>query len=532
MTSRIIPVDPFDYVVFGATGDLAQRKLLPALLERVRDGQIVDGSRILGVAHDIGDTEAWLSSVRESLGRFASDAATDTGAVERFLAMLSTVRVDALSGAGWSALTDALAGRESHVRAFYLAVRPDLFGPICRQLGDRGLVTPLSRVVIEKPIGHDLASAVEVNDAVGAVFDESQIFRIDHYLGKETVQNLMALRFANALYEPLWNHAHIDHVQITVAEQLGVGKRGGYYDKAGALRDMVQNHLLQLLCLVAMEPPDSYEADAVRDEKLKVLRALRPIDNGDVERNTVRGQYRGLSTEVGTVPSYVDEVGVPRSDTETFVALKAEVCNWRWAGVPFYLRTGKRMPERVSEIVIQFRDIQQQLSARAVQQVQFVPDRDRHGDTGGAEGRCDHQRGVQWPGEDVARHDKTEGKIGQNVPHPDQAGVGQLLQQRTGMASQADPEEQGDDAYLCQGGKRVVKGSRHQVRLLVDRADQETQPDVANQRRHAEPLHQALDQRAEDQQGAQGDQQGVIGLHRVSAPCCPVPHRGWRRSAG
>jgi len=357
LTSRIIPVDPFDYVVFGATGDLAQRKLLPALLERVRDGQIVDGSRILGVAHDIGDTEAWLSSVRESLGRFASDAATDTGAVERFLAMLSTVRVDALSGAGWSALTDALAGRESHVRAFYLAVRPDLFGPICRQLGDRGLVTPLSRVVIEKPIGHDLASAVEVNDAVGAVFDESQIFRIDHYLGKETVQNLMALRFANALYEPLWNHAHIDHVQITVAEQLGVGKRGGYYDKAGALRDMVQNHLLQLLCLVAMEPPDSYEADAVRDEKLKVLRALRPIDNGDVERNTVRGQYRGLSTEVGTVPSYVDEVGVPRSDTETFVALKAEVANWRWAGVPFYLRTGKRMPERVSEIVVSFRPI-------------------------------------------------------------------------------------------------------------------------------------------------------------------------------
>ena len=357
MTSRIIPVAPFDYVVFGATGDLAQRKLLPALLERVRDGQIVDGSRIIGVAHDIGDTPEWLESVRSGLTRFAPDAAADTRALERLLAMLSTVRVDALSGDGWDDLTRALAGREESVRAFYLAVRPDLFGPICEQLGERGLVTPLSRVVIEKPIGHDLESAIKVNDAVGAVFDESQIFRIDHYLGKETVQNLMALRFANALYEPLWNHAHIDHVQITVAEQIGVGKRGGYYDTAGALRDMVQNHLLQLLCLVAMEPPDSYEADAVRDEKLKVLRALRPIDNGDVQRNTVRGQYRGLSTDVGTVPSYVEEVGVPRSDTETFVALKAEVANWRWAGVPFYLRTGKRMPERVSEIVVSFKPI-------------------------------------------------------------------------------------------------------------------------------------------------------------------------------
>ena len=211
MTSRIIPVAPFDYVVFGATGDLAQRKLLPALLERVRDGQIVDGSRIIGVAHDIGDTPEWLESVRSGLTRFAPDAAADTHALERFLAMLSTVRVDALSGDGWDDLTRALDGREESVRAFYLAVRPDLFGPICEQLGERGLVTPLSRVVIEKPIGHDL-SAIKVNDAVGAVFDESQIFRIDHYLGKETVQNLMALRFANALYER--NHAHIDHIRM------------------------------------------------------------------------------------------------------------------------------------------------------------------------------------------------------------------------------------------------------------------------------------------------------------------------------
>ena len=357
MASRIIPVEPFDYVVFGATGDLARRKLLPALLHRVRDGQIPDGSRILAVSHDALELSAFHAGVREGLARFAPDATGDDAAVDRFLGMLGYIRVDALADDGWDALQAALAGRESTVRAFYLAVRPDLFGPICDQLGARGMVTPASRVVIEKPIGHDLESAVLVNDAVGSVFDERQVFRIDHYLGKETVQNLMALRFANALYEPLWNHAHIDHVQITVAERIGVGKRGGYYDKAGALRDMVQNHLLQLLCLVAMEPPDTYEADAVRDEKLKVLRALRPIENGDVHRSTVRGQYRGLETEVGRVPAYVEEVGVERSNTETFVALKVEVANWRWAGVPFYLRTGKRMPERVSEIVMSFKPI-------------------------------------------------------------------------------------------------------------------------------------------------------------------------------
>jgi glucose-6-phosphate 1-dehydrogenase len=357
VSSRIIPVPPFDYVVFGATGDLARRKLLPALLQRVRDGQIPDGSRILAVSHDALDDAGYHDLVREGLTRFAPDAAEDAAALSRFFSLVSYVQVDALSDAGWDTLAGHLSGRESIIRAFYLAVRPDLFGPICQQLGTRRLVTDTCRVVIEKPIGHDLESAIRVNDAIGAVFDESQVFRIDHYLGKETVQNLMALRFANALYEPLWNHAHIDHVQITVAEAIGVGKRGGYYDKAGALRDMVQNHLLQLLCLVAMEPPDSYEADAVRDEKLKVLRALRPIDNGDVDRNTVRGQYRGLKTELGSVPSYADEVGVARSNTETFVALKAEVANWRWAGVPFYLRTGKRMPERVSEIVVSFKPI-------------------------------------------------------------------------------------------------------------------------------------------------------------------------------
>jgi len=210
---------------------------------------------------------------------------------------------------------------------------------------------------VEKPIGRDLASAKALNDAIGKVFDEQQIFRIDHYLGKETVQNLMVLRFGNALYEPLWNNAHIDHVQITVGETVGLEGRAGYYDKAGALRDMVQNHMLQLLCLVAMEPPASMDADAVRDEKLKILRSLKHIENGNAQKNTVRGQYRAGASGDGPVKGYLEELGDSQSNTETFVAIKAEIENWRWAGVPFYLRTGKRLATRVSEIVIEFKQI-------------------------------------------------------------------------------------------------------------------------------------------------------------------------------
>jgi len=251
---------------------------------------------------------------------------------------------------------ERLHGPESHIRVFYLAVAPDLYGPISVGLGAAGLATPDARVVLEKPLGYDLASAEAINSVVASVFQERQIYRIDHYLGKETVQNLMALRFANALFEPLWNSAHIDHVQITAAESIGMEGRAGYYDHAGALRDMVQNHLLQLLCLVAIEPPSSAAADALRDEKLKVLRALRPITDDNVSRLTVRGQYRRVEAGDVRIPGYADEVGYP-SETETFVALKVEVANWRWAGTPFYLRTGKRMAKRVSEIVIQFRDI-------------------------------------------------------------------------------------------------------------------------------------------------------------------------------
>ena len=243
------------------------------------------------------------------------------------------------------------------MRAFYLAVGPDLFAEICAQIGRRGLVTPSTRVVIEKPVGKDLASAEAVNKAVGAVFSEEQVFRIDHYLGKETVQNLMVLRFGNVLYEPLWNSAHVDHVQISVGETIGVGTRGGYYDTSGALRDMVQNHMLQLLCLVAMEPPDSFDANAVRDEKLKMLKALKPITGDTADIVTVRGQYRAGAANGGAVPGYLEEIGKAQSRTETFVALKAEISNWRWAGVPFYLRTGKRLPARMSEIVVAFKPI-------------------------------------------------------------------------------------------------------------------------------------------------------------------------------
>jgi glucose-6-phosphate 1-dehydrogenase len=356
MSTRIIPVDPFDYVVFGGTGDLAHRKLLPALFHRFGDGQIPDGCRIIAASISDMSSADYRASVRESLERYVDASIRTEDLCAAFSAMCHHVQVDAFSDQGWDTLRSLLEGRQV-IRAFYLAVAPQLVGHICSRIGKSGLATPESRVVVEKPLGRDLESARAVNAAVGAVFDESRVFRIDHYLGKETVQNLMALRFANALFEPLWNSAHIDHVQITVAESIGVGSRGPYYEKAGALRDMVQNHLLQLLCLVAMEPPDSFEANAVRDEKLKVLKALRPIDDSNADTLTVRGQYTALRSDVTHVPSYVEEVGGQRSNTETFVAIKAEVANWRWAGVPFYLRTGKRMPERVSELVIAFKPI-------------------------------------------------------------------------------------------------------------------------------------------------------------------------------
>ncbi len=354
MASKFVKVEPFDLVVFGGTGDLAYRKLFPALYHREKSGQFSDPTRIIGVSRREMSREEFQASVREALSKFGD--ANGGEAVETFIGRIYYQAVDAAHDKGWKEFKELLDGDE-RIRAFYLATGPDLFAPIAKRIGAEGLATPRSRIIVEKPIGHDGESAAAINDALGAVFLEKNIFRIDHYLGKETVQNLMALRFANALLEPLWNSGHIDHVQITVAETLGVGGRGAYYDESGAIRDMVQNHMLQLLCLVAMEPPSSFEADALRDEKLKVLKSLSPINDSNIAQLTVRGQYRAGFAEGQQADSYLNDIGKETSDTETFVALKLAVSNWRWAGVPFYLRTGKRLPQRFSEIVVGFRRV-------------------------------------------------------------------------------------------------------------------------------------------------------------------------------
>ena len=355
MTSQTIPVDPFDFIIFGGTGDLAERKLLPALYQRQMAGQFSEPTRIIGASRSALSDKKFREFARSAISEHVKAEEIDEAELKTFLARLTYMPVDAKSGEGFEKLGEAI-GDSKAIRAFYLAVAPALFGDIATNLDRHKLIAADSRIVVEKPIGRDLASARALNDAIGCVFEEHQIFRIDHYLGKETVQNLMALRFANTLYEPLWNSTYIDHVQITVAETVGLEDRVSYYDKAGALRDMVQNHMLQLLCLVAMEPPSSMEADAVRDEKLKILRSLKRINGNDAPKLTVRGQYKAGASSGGAVKSYADELGSD-SDTETFVALKAEIGNWRWAGVPFYLRTGKRLAERVSEIVIQFKPV-------------------------------------------------------------------------------------------------------------------------------------------------------------------------------
>ncbi len=357
MTPRIIPVELFDLVVFGATGDLSQRKLLPALFHRDLQGQIPPGSRIIGCSRRALTNEAFAAFAKAAIEAHVPASERPSDVMERFLDRLSYVTADAAQETGWADLARSLKPETDRVRVFYLAVGPDLFGALSEKLASYHLVTPGTRVVIEKPLGTSGASAKALNESIGRVVSEPQIYRIDHYLGKETVQNLMALRFANALFEPVWNSGHVDHVQITVAETLGVEGRAGYYDTAGALRDMVQNHMLQLLCLVAMEPPTSTAANALRDEKLKVLKALKPVTGDGVAHLTVRGQYKAGAANAQAVKGYLEELGSNASRTETFVALKAEIANWRWSGVPFYLRTGKRLASRVSEIVVTFKPI-------------------------------------------------------------------------------------------------------------------------------------------------------------------------------
>ena len=346
MVAITIPVDTFDLVIIGGTGDLARRKILPGLFRRMCAGQMPDTARVIGASRTDLDQAGFQDFVRGALSEFAGETQCDEGAVDRFLAMLDYVPLDVFGDDGWKALKSKL--RPDVIRAVYFSVGPSLFGEISRKLATHKVTDENSRIVVEKPFGHDLETAKLLNAELRDCFKEDQIYRIDHYLGKETVQNLMAVRFGNALFEPLWNAQHVDHVQITVGETVSVDGRGAYYDNSGAMRDMVQNHIMQLLCLTAMEPPSKYGADSVRDEKLKVIRALEPVSAGDV----VRGQY----SSDGDVASYKDHSGDPKSKTESFLAMKVNVANWRWAGTPFYIRTGKRLRARMSEIAIVFKD--------------------------------------------------------------------------------------------------------------------------------------------------------------------------------
>ncbi|MES2324398.1 MAG: glucose-6-phosphate dehydrogenase [Pseudomonadota bacterium] len=346
----------FDLVLFGGSGDLSMRKLLPAMYARDVANDLPPTSRIICVGRHEWSNDEFLATV-ESTSRPHIKAVVQAS-WEQFIKRIVYVSVNATDASTYGGLVDALRQDDSITRVYYLATPPHLFAQICDNLKSAGLATANSRVVLEKPLGRDLASAKQINAEVGKVFAESQIYRIDHYLGKETVQNLLALRFGNILFEPLWRREWISDVQITIAEKIGVGNRMGYYDTSGALRDMLQNHLLQLLCIVAMEPPTSIASDAVRDAKLQVLRSLKRFTPTTLAQNIVRGQYRSGHVDGKAVPSYRDEPDAPeKSSTETFVAIKAEIDTWRWAGVPFYLRTGKRMADSLAEIVVRFKQI-------------------------------------------------------------------------------------------------------------------------------------------------------------------------------
>lgn len=351
--------DVFDLVIFGGGGDLSRRKLLPALFSGFAAGRVSKDSRIFLTSRQglDGSPEPWLKEVfKETPPACPLDAKT----LKDFASMVHVVELGLSEGGDdWVALKGLLASDdETRPIVHFLAIPPSLFTSTCELLGEYGLNGERARVVLEKPLGHDLESAKAINADVGRFFDECQTFRIDHYLGKEAVQNLLALRFSNILFEELWSGRTIDHIQITIAENQGVQGRKGFYEGTGAMRDMVQNHLLQLLCLVAMEPPARLEADSIRDEKLKVLKSLKPLEGAEIDRNVVRGQYQAGAMHGEAVSGYADDVELDSpSNTETFVALKAHIENWRWAGVPFYLRTGKRLPDRFAEIVIQFKQI-------------------------------------------------------------------------------------------------------------------------------------------------------------------------------
>jgi glucose-6-phosphate 1-dehydrogenase len=361
----------FDMVLFGGSGDLAMRKLVPALYALDRGKGLPRTARIVCVGRHDWTPAQFLESVTANAKPHVPAEMLDAATWETFCARIDYVALDATDGATYHALVKAMRTDPAITRVFYLATPPSLFATICGNLSACGLATPSSRVVLEKPLGRDLASARQIIADVGQVFSESQIFRIDHYLGKEAVQNLLALRFGNILFEPLWRREWISDVQITIAEELGVGNRMGYYETSGALRDMLQNHLLQLLCIVAMEPPVSVTPDAVRDEKLKVLHALKRFTPTTLAQNVVRGQYRAGHVGGVQVPGYRSEPDAnPHSRTETFLAVKAEIDTWRWAGVPFYLRTGKRMADQLAEIVVRFKALPHSIFGQPVESFQ------------------------------------------------------------------------------------------------------------------------------------------------------------------
>ena len=343
-----------DLIIFGATGDLSARKLFPALFQLDAAGLLSDDLRIVAVARQEQTSGGFHDDLRERMFQTKRLEISDA-AWQQFVKRLTYLSADFSRPDAFEALQESLS--ESRTSLFYLATPPSLFATICEQLNAGGCLSGPSRIVLEKPIGESLATSREVNETLARFFDEQDIYRIDHYLGKETVQNLLVLRFANRFINSQWDQSCIDHVQITVAEKVGIEGRWAYYDGVGQLRDMVQNHLMQLLCLVAMEPPNSLEAESIRDEKVKIVKALRPIDVSSVKDHVVRGQYSQGVIDGQSVPGYFDEDGCEAqgSDTETFVAIKAHVDNWRWSGVPFYLRTGKRMPDKVTEIIIQYK---------------------------------------------------------------------------------------------------------------------------------------------------------------------------------
>ncbi|MFN2529852.1 MAG: glucose-6-phosphate dehydrogenase [Pyrinomonadaceae bacterium] len=365
--------EPCAIVIFGATGDLTKRKLLPAVFHLAQQQLIPPQFAIIGVARQPFDDEAFRARMRDALAEFGEEE-IDEQAWQKFATAISYVPGDFSDAATYEALKKKLQDveEERHTqgnRVYYLATAPDLFSIIAQQLGEAQLAQPdngWARLIVEKPFGHDAQSAKTLNNELASVFKEQQIFRIDHYLGKETVQNLLVLRFANSIFEPLWNRQYIDHIQITNAEAIGVEGRGGYYEKSGTVRDMIQNHVFQILSLVAMEPPSSLSANSIRDEKLKAMEAVRPLSPEDVETCAVRGQYGPGHVLGDTVVGYREEEGVdPHSNTETFAAVKLYIDNWRWADVPFYIRSGKRLQKRVTEIAIEFKKVPLQFFAES-----------------------------------------------------------------------------------------------------------------------------------------------------------------------